>query len=309
MFARIAVATLTVLSPALALHLNALAEDASDAGKFAYVITWMKPSEVPRNTDAKLIVDVAEAQEDDKSQFALKGKVEEEDMRKTEVDELVDGALPPNGAKKMIENGPDFIFRIDDQLRAAGAKYPLVVMTNDPQMLGHPALSKHPNMKTLRIGTDVELLVLKGGQIQPRNKMHAQKLTVFSLTQFDKVVSLDMDVTVKGNPDHIFTDFDTKNGQQVYGMWNDFSCNNHPHMVNDYFNSAIMLLEPNKAIFKELLEFARTNHGFWGEQIIVQSFFKNHIKNAPQALPFKVADFVDCKQRMSKNSPDVVHRR
>merc|ERR1719191_238907 len=141
------------------------------------------------------------------------------------------------------------LFKIDNQLREAGAKYPYIVITNDKSLATHEELQDHPNMKLIEVGHDVSFLKLNG-KVQRRNRLHVQKLSVFNMSQYDKILSLDMDITVKKNPDHMFTDFDTKDGNKVWGMFNDFKCTDgHRSLAGSYFNSAVMLLEPKPNTF------------------------------------------------------------
>jgi hypothetical protein len=293
-----------MLAPASAVQLKKIGKPAG--GNFAYITLNMNPKAVPQEVKMTDVMTEAEEAEYIKNDAALKAQVEEGTALKTKTQE--EALIPPGGSKMY---GPDMIFGIDDQLRNAGAKYPYIVVTNDPRLITDPRLNEHPNMKIVKVGDDVSFLALKG-KVAMRNKLHVQKLSIFNMTQYDKLISLDQDIKVMKNIDHIFTDpeFDTANGDRVYGMSNaQFDCTNgKQHYNGDYFNSAVMLLEPKPNTFDAIMEFAHHRSNFWGDQAIIQTFFQKERKR-PEIFPIEIADFVDCKNRIAKKQPDVVHLR
>lgn len=220
-------------------------------------------------------------------------------MEQTMESESGDGeALLPGGHKSY---GPDIIFRMDDQLRKVEAKYPLVVLTDDPRLINSKELKDHPNLKILRIGDDVESSEsFYRGQVEkmPERVRHTiQKLSFFNMTQYDKIVSFDLDVAVQGNLDHLFTDYDTEGGETVYGAMDSWKCNTKPKRgnLNDpqnmYFQSSIMVLTPQEGIIKKMKKVPFLNK--WGDQQIIQEFFKTQKKPA-QLLPSGLISMPNC---------------
>jgi len=298
-----------LLTPSSALRLSQDADWREGKENFAYFSTLMWSPEMGESDRG-----VREAaRQEAKQAKSQKGKVEnfksdapEEALKSDATEE----ALIPPGGHKMY--GPHMIFKIDNQLREHGSKYPYIVVTDDDRLIQSPLLKDHPNIQLVKVGSDIEFLSL-GAKLQTRNKRHAQKLALFNMTQYDKILSLDMDIEIKANLDHIFKDYDTKDGSTVYGMYNDFTCGSGSAHSGDYFNSAIMLLEPREDTFKDLMEFTRTHHGFFGDQAVTQNFFKTQRKE-PELFSTEIADFVDCEKRMRKNAKagkpvQVVHLR
>jgi len=221
---------------------------ASSKGRFAYVSTYM--NEAVFNAEVKNLK---------KHERAL-------------------NAIPVGGHKAY---GPEMIFSIDDMLRKSGSKYPYVIVTNDPEMINNEKLKDHPGIEIVEVGDgegQTPMIWLKG-KVSIRNKLHPQKLSEFNLTKYQKLLHLDMDIVVQKNLDHVFTDYDTRDGQQIWGILNDFSCSEthrqkwHEKMYNDYFNSAIMLIEPKEKTYTDLLEFSKYQEGFWGDQKLIQNYF------------------------------------
>jgi len=285
MLARVSLAALLLLTPASALQLKKLSKPTGD--NFAYVSLLMWDKSMTK----------VDGFVPDPTKMADQGAVEESlnnnaALKSTEAEQ----ALIPPGGHKMY--GPKMIFKIDTQLREQGSKYPYIVITDDQRLIDSPELKDHPNLKLLKVGHDVDF-VRVDRKVANRNRLHAQKLSVFNMTQYDKILSLDMDIEIKANLDHVFKDYDTKNGNLVYGMYNDFNCSNTKQHIGDYFNSAFMLLEPKPDTLTDMMEYVHQNGGFYGDQAIVQKFFHKHHQE-PEIFPRDLADFVDCKHRMKE---------
>eukprot|EP00746_Dinoflagellata_sp_MGD_P141252 gnl/MRDRNA2_/MRDRNA2_74388_c0_seq1.p1 gnl/MRDRNA2_/MRDRNA2_74388_c0~~gnl/MRDRNA2_/MRDRNA2_74388_c0_seq1.p1 ORF type:complete len:314 (+),score=49.14 gnl/MRDRNA2_/MRDRNA2_74388_c0_seq1:63-944(+) len=292
--ARVALAAFLFITPASGVQLKKIG---NREGNFAYISLLMNEEAVPKTTKLTDTMTEDEEKEYLKDHPALKNTLEEEAL------------IPPGGHKAY---GPDLIFKIDDQIRATGSKYPYVVITNDPRLYTDERLKDHPNMKLVKVGEDVSFLSFRG-KVSLRNQLHVQKLSIYNMTQYDKLLSLDMDVIIQKNLDHIFTEYDTQNGDKIWGMKNDFECTDlgQTNRGGDYWNSAVVLLQPRAGTFKEIMDFALANGKFWGDQALVQKFFTVK-RQKPDLFPYAIADFQGCKKRM-KLAPggmtDIIHQR
>jgi len=304
---------------------------------YAYVTVWMREDKLPKGT--RLADKMSEQEEEDYKKDHEEYKASRPGMKLDLVDvpfkfDLADksnsesttdmdleSGLPGNGKNKY---GPKSLFRIDDQLRQVGSTYPYVIVTNDPAMINSPELANHPNIVILKVGDeadkDVQLIRLRA-KVMSRNAMHIQKMSIFKLEQYQRLISLDMDITIHKNLDHIFEEYDTQDGTQIYGILNDFECVGEREFVaaskfgkGDYFNSAVMLIEPKKWVFDDMVAYTKKRGGFYGDQTITQRYFQ-HKKKAPKLFPTKVADFSGChpynkKLKASQQQPlEVAHHR
>lgn len=204
-----------------------------------------------------------------------------------------DSELPVGGSKAYNE---DFIFKMSDQMKSQGMEYPLVVVTNDPALQTSEKLKEYPNIVIKAVGKDLPNLMTDDNlkkKVEARNKMHVQKLSVFGLTEYDRLLYLDMDVEINKNLDHVFSDYDTRGGQQVWGLLNDFTCVKDRKKMEkngDYFNSAVMLFQPTAKVAQELPEFAHKLYAFKGDQLVIQRYFNEKEMGQKKLMAFKSSE-------------------
>jgi len=108
------------------------------------------------------------------------------------------------------------------------------------------------------------------------------KLSLWSLTQFSRVLYLDSDTLVLQNMDHLFTGLP----RSVY-----FAA--APELgYPDTFNAGLMFLNPDQEVFEELCEFAQVNESYdGGDQGLLNAFFGDGTRNHPM------------KQVLAENDP------
>lgn len=112
------------------------------------------------------------------------------------------------------------------RLRASKTRYPYVVLTDRPAAfeslgLAELGVSLRQFNETLRVPCGVKVLMYTGRWASTWSGAY-QKLQVFSLEEFSKVLLLDLDVKIQGNLDHIF-DVPLPSGG-VAGQRNDDIC-------------------------------------------------------------------------------------
>merc|ERR1719487_1484057 len=116
------------------------------------------------------------------------------------------------GAKPCNQRNPARqINRLANQLLNASAKYPLLVYTNDKCLMNMTDLPKN-----VIIESNFKHIPRKCS-MEGKNSMHFNKLGVFSLTKWDKLMWMDWDLQVKKNIDDLF-EMDTNDGKTIYGQ-------------------------------------------------------------------------------------------
>ncbi len=156
-------------------------------------------------------------------------------------------------------------------LDVLNSKYPLYCMVTKD-------VSKN-SLKTLK-KFDVKIIKIKSikisnkirNSIVDKNFVHWNKvwdkLNVFRLTQFKKVVYLDSDMIVCKNIDHLF---DCENitaatdGVNVFGKDREES-----------FNAGLMVICPSYKIFNDIIKFTNNlPEGYYQDQIVMQKYFSD----------------------------------
>lgn len=276
-------------------EVHKVAEDSKKGENFAYVTLLKFPPELNKTKAEKAAAEPR----------ALK------EMGTMEVEMENGQALPTKG--RVMEYGPERIFKMDEQLRKYGAKYPLVVLTDDPRLIKSDKLKDHPNLKILRIPEDIEAAETfyspKVARLQARLRPTIQKLSFFNMTQYDKLVSFDLDVLIQDNLDHLFKEVDTEGGETVFGAFNSFKCGANPNRGNVkdewnlYFQSSVMVLTPQKGIIEKIRKL--TFVGRWGDQHLIQDFFRMQKKPA-QLLPAGLISQPNCDDA---KTAAIIHQR
>jgi len=297
---------LVTLSPASALQLKKNAGPDGGGEEFAYVTMWLKKDLVPLPKFADVMTAEEELELEQANPSEKKNRAARLSVQVSE--ESMESDLPKGGSRRY---GPSFVFDMDGKLRKAGSTKPLLVVTNDPAMIDAPELKDHPMIKIVEMGEGKNVdFVQTNVKLLARNRVHLHKLAIFSMTEYKKMIYMDLDTQVNKNIDHIFTDerFSTRDGKQVWGIVNDFSCGHHgTRYRSDFFNSAVMLFEPKKETAKDMMKFAEGKR-FWGDQALIQAYYTHNkdekgkmikdpeLRKKARIFPTKMADFMNCNE-------------
>merc|ERR1719313_345139 len=201
---------------------------------------------------------------------AFKAMQEEEGLgdetfaRKMEKSNLVDKL----GGESMAHQGT---LQLAQQLGQVKSKYPLIVLTNDPKLLDIQFNDTKKAMYSNIIIKPIndEDYLKPSCQLQPGNGLHYQKLSMFGLTKFDKLMWLDTDVKVRKNLDTVFDQYDTKGGNAIYGQLDDYNCDGNGDLC-----SGLMLFQPQVGLVEKLQATAKSMNFCWGDQRILRKHFK-----------------------------------
>lgn len=112
---------------------------------------------------------------------------------------------------------------IAKQLQKVGSQYPLVVLTNRPEKLDAGITAEFPNLIPTPMG---EWFTGRTCKASMGYEKTLQKIKIWELTDYDKVMWLDTDVEVKINPDPVF-EKEVNGG--VMAMISDPSCDYAPN--------------------------------------------------------------------------------
>merc|ERR1719235_94628 len=130
-----------------------------------------------------------------------------------------------------------------------------------------------------------------------KNRLSYQKLAIFGMTDYDKLIWMDNDIQVKKNMDRVFDDFDVKDGNQIFGQKDNYNCFNDRHAED--MSSGFMLVKPSREHMQGLIDQAKAIKNFcWGDQKIIARYF-DHEERSRVNFPFSVVNWAHCG---SKNS-------
>ena len=191
--------------------------------------------------------------------------------------------------------------------------YPLVVLT-DLETL-EPRDSFHKDMQRLRVQflRMVQVTMSQTVESQLRNKRPRwygayQKLQVFNLTQYDRLVWVDSDSVLTDQLDHLFH----LQGYWSQGdAWNEGECR-QPNRKQLPVNSGLLAMKPSHEVFKGILakgeELAAQGKLRMGDQEVVDAYFKD-TGQPVHILDQEVAGFGRCwKYTPEKPVPRFLHK-
>eukprot|EP00746_Dinoflagellata_sp_MGD_P154399 gnl/MRDRNA2_/MRDRNA2_84784_c0_seq1.p1 gnl/MRDRNA2_/MRDRNA2_84784_c0~~gnl/MRDRNA2_/MRDRNA2_84784_c0_seq1.p1 ORF type:complete len:305 (+),score=65.53 gnl/MRDRNA2_/MRDRNA2_84784_c0_seq1:56-970(+) len=201
-----------------------------------------------------------------------------------------DGNLPH-------ELGVKYVLKTAIELQKVGSKYPFVVITNDPILMSIPhnesLRERYPNVVIRESEWMKPACKIYGWSGKPveRLRLHHQKIQIFGMSEYDKVLYMDTDVSVKKNLDSIFDKYDPKEG--LYGQQDDyFSCQG-----SGSFASGIMLFKPSAKHVEGLINQQKRQRTCGGDQDLIKNYFNKKIK----VFPKSVIDWSHCNHE-AKNS-------
>jgi len=226
---------------------------------------------------------------------------------KTEIEQEADGKNPCASRDPLRQ-----ITRLSKQLSDVDSKYPLIVYTNDECLVNVSAQLP----KNIILETNFKYLPKHCG-MESKNHMHFQKLGVFGLTKFKKLMWMDWDLEIKKNIDDLF-ERDTNDGNTIYGQRDDWKCQGKKDSTKLYgrfssasggFCSGLMLFEPKKESVDELI--ASQGKQCWGDQVVIARTFsdKHFVTKEPTGREWKVwdNDVISFRGCQGKFKPRVVH--
>jgi alpha-N-acetylglucosamine transferase len=163
------------------------------------------------------------------------------------------------------DNYLDGALILNENLRELNSKYELLCVVND-------RLSEESINTLHRFGIKTKnTRAIKTNMGIGRWNYTFDKLNIFSLVEYDKIVFLDLDLLILKNIDHLFD-------------WDSIAAGLDMPWHDDEFNSGVMVIEPNMDLYNDMIEkLYATKYNYTGDQDFLNDYFgKNFI-----ALPLK----------------------
>ena len=163
------------------------------------------------------------------------------------------------------DNYLDGALILNENLRELNSKYELLCVVND-------RLSEESIKALHRFGIKTKnTRAIKTNMGIGRWNYTFDKLNIFSLVEYDKIVFLDLDLLILENIDHLFE-------------WDSIAAGLDMPWHDDEFNSGVMVIEPNMDLYNDMIEkLYATKYNYTGDQDFLNDYFgKNFI-----ALPLK----------------------
>jgi len=284
-------------------------EEPKKEPKFAYVAMWLNKVKVPQFVFNHVLskaetVNLNQAPQMDGAPSLAKGQSIKSSMLEGPKDAKMkaESQKIPLRPRNSQWRG---ILDVAQNLRDVGSQVPLVVLTNEEMYMNKTLQAENPNLQFIWLNeTD---FLQRNCKIGAGHEMHFQKLSIWKLTQFDKLLWIDSDVAFAKNVDYIFTSkkFNLKGGARIYGQVDDYQCDGREWSpTSGGVCSGMLLLQPSKLHFQGLMAQQTKMRDCWGDQSIIGSYF--HGAHA-EARPFdrNIINFARCSKQ--NGWMDVVH--
>jgi len=214
--------------------------------------------------------------------------------------------------------------RFAQGLKDVGSEVPLVVIASSNFSTLAVAQDIYPNVVP-HILSPTDYLTPTCNQ-QPEYALTYQKLLIFNLTEYDRLVWLDLDLNLKSNIDHMFdiSNYDLKDGRVIYGQAWDVRCIGCPgppdidpardnywtwcHEDNSLCGGMLMF-KPSHHLFSSLIDVGRNLNWCTGEDNIINGLLNQQAKYGYERHLFqrKMICFPQCETTVEGNQCHVVH--
>lgn len=179
----------------------------------------------------------------------------------------------------------DGLLILNENLKNINSKYRLLCLINDN-------ISK--NVITVIEKNKIEYKMMPkiiGEYIDKNNPQwfHSfDKINVFSLTEFEKIVYLDLDLLILKNIDCLFN-------KRHISMCSDFP-------FSDNYNSGVMVIKPNIDDYNNMINMINNNPiKYKGDQELINEYFKGRINELPRIYNCMRAVFYEMMETNIKN--------
>jgi hypothetical protein len=224
---------------------------------------------------------------------------------------------PPFRASRLSDqNAGNYssIGNLAQSLLDVDSPFPLVVLVSSNFSGLASAVSTYPNI-VLHVLDPLEYIQPKCKQFEgvPRGyHLSYQKLQIFQMDQYDRLIWLDSDLLINENIDHLF-DLPTHDGATIYGQQWDSQCvgcpapekmlkKDHSNRLCHGYNSfcgGLIMLQPSKQLFNKIEEAATDRHMCWGEDDVINYLLNDDKRKwGIQKVLFNQSDicFAKCAQ-------------
>lgn len=197
------------------------------------------------------------------------------------------------------------ILDIAQNLRDVGSKYPLVVLTNDEVFKNETLKAENPNLQFIWL--EEKDFLERHCKIGIGHELHFQKLAIWRMTQFDKLIWIDTDIAFAKNVDYVFTSakFPLHEGSRIYGQHDDYQCDGREWSpTGGGLCSGMLLIKPSTLHFQGLMNLQSRMQVCWGDQSIIGTYFQG-ARTSARPFDRNIINFARCSKK--NGFMDVVH--
>eukprot|EP00746_Dinoflagellata_sp_MGD_P164521 gnl/MRDRNA2_/MRDRNA2_93184_c0_seq1.p1 gnl/MRDRNA2_/MRDRNA2_93184_c0~~gnl/MRDRNA2_/MRDRNA2_93184_c0_seq1.p1 ORF type:complete len:341 (-),score=90.67 gnl/MRDRNA2_/MRDRNA2_93184_c0_seq1:19-1041(-) len=278
-------------------------------GQYAYVTMWMAKNHVPKNIQLDEDVMTPEEEEAALKEEEEKGHMDRTRLKEMKVNEmklmesmteesLEDSVVPATGSR-----GSHLAIKMAKDLKKVGSEYPLVILTNVPSLFeiatNETWKEKYPNVVIQQIGE--EDYIKHTCRLAPLNKYHFQKIQIFGLEDYDKLLWMDLDVQVQRNLDSLFDEsqYPLGDGDTIWGQSDNWNCEGKNAAKSRDLCSGMMLFKPSQKHLEGLKEQGRQMNYCWGDQKLIAKYFSKKNTKTKKIFPRSVVNWQHCGARNS----------
>eukprot|EP00746_Dinoflagellata_sp_MGD_P077928 gnl/MRDRNA2_/MRDRNA2_31208_c0_seq1.p1 gnl/MRDRNA2_/MRDRNA2_31208_c0~~gnl/MRDRNA2_/MRDRNA2_31208_c0_seq1.p1 ORF type:complete len:313 (+),score=54.70 gnl/MRDRNA2_/MRDRNA2_31208_c0_seq1:128-1066(+) len=271
------------------------------AKKNAYVMMWVSKPHIPKQAR---LTEQWMTPEEEEAEFNImreQGEVPPTSKWHQASDESVESDSEEWAQSHNASHGggPKWILNNAKKLQGFGSQYPVVIVTNERSLLAIQANAsiqkQYPNVIIKPVAPD-EWIPHKCRAFQG-HATHFQKLSIWGLTEYDKMIYLDADTIVRMNPDVVFDQYDLQDGNQIWAQADNWGqCQRTAKAVN----SGMLLFKPSTAHLNGMKERLMTQKSCWGDQTVISRYFKED-NRMTDVFPQSVISFSHCPGRSMVN--------
>lgn len=166
---------------------------------------------------------------------------------------------------------------LDKCLKLTKTKYPLSILTTPNIEEIAISILEKSNINIIKTNN----LFLENHEIDKWYYTFS-KLNIFSLTQFEKIVFIDLDTVVTENIDDLFEKkhFSSVNsGGFIHKNWVDL-------------NSGLIVIEPSREVYNKLIDIMLDGTNYSGDQDVLHKYYRNWSKDKELNLGYQYNMFV-----------------
>lgn len=301
--------------------------------KYAYITMWIDKGELPEKIKRKWRkpapvppklkqegseVDAFKVEEGEAAISEAEG--EEANLVEMEKELLLSDQMESDAMESSLDmaqftnhlKGKEAIWELAGNMQSVGAKYPLIVLTNEKNGIlaeQEQLKEKYPN---------IEIVELKD-YLYPTCTMrkdtvtHFQKLNILGMDHYDKLLWIDVDVRLRKSIDYTF---ELNTEKTTWFMKDDWYCGDSTKgLTNGGYSSGLMLFKPNKRVLEHTMAVSHKMVDCWGDQVIIQRSFRSAFdhgdgekkKMTMKWIPGKTVRYPQCDKRYHNNHADAIH--
>lgn len=211
----------------------------------------------------------------------------------------------------VVSSLEDFaVERLCRHLQRVNSSRPLIVITSSDSAKEMSHLPSKYNV-ILKILLPSEYIDILGCFMLPAYKISYQRFHVYRMIEYEKLVWLDLDISLKRNVDYLFEAPYTPNDNTLYGqLWGGglcHDCETLDEACHQDFAGAVFMLKPSLALFDKIMDSAKRIGCKHFRSDVVVNFMLDH-KSEYNVAKRHLSQKVICQERCDASYDcDIVH--